>query len=116
MNVQHTMARATAALALGLVMAAPASAQSAHRFDLQPLSFNRSGQTGMWHTVLLVSAAVAIVGVVQQDSTLILLGVAGVGLSLYESGGMSFQFRPRGLDLAGVGPLSFGVTPLSQQG
>jgi hypothetical protein len=112
MNMKKTMAIG----ALALVVVAPANAQSVAP-NTPTVSF-QSSKKGMWQTVLLVSAIVGVVGVVQGDSTLIILGGAGVLLSLYQTNQMGFRPQPfrHGLDLMRSGPVSFGIQPFGTFG
>jgi len=115
MNVWNLAARAAAATAVAFMAALPAGAQTAAPIGAPTLSFRSSGDRDTWHTVMLVSAVVAIVGVVDNDSTLTVLGGAGILLSLYESDRSRFRLRP-GVDLLKMGPMSIGVNPLGQMG
>ena len=110
------MKKMTTVGVLALAVIGPATAQEA-RPVIPAVSFQGS-QKGMWQTVLLVSAIVGIVGVVQGDSTLTILGGAGVVLSLYQTGKMGFNPQPfrHGIDLMRSGPVSFGVQPFGQFG
>ena len=101
-------------LALGVV--GSATAQDT-RPIVPPLSF-QSSQRQMWQSVLLVSAAVGVLGLVQGDSTLTLLGGAGVLLALYQTNRAGFQLRPSkfGIDVVGAGPVSVGIAPFGQRG
>ena len=80
------------------------------------LTLSSSGDRSMWHNVLVISAIVGIVGIATQDSTLTILGAAGVVLSLVETGGSTFRFRSatHGMDLMESGPFTFGINPFSQ--
>jgi hypothetical protein len=115
MNVK--IVRVAAPLTLAFLITAPAMAQSTVPAAAPALSLQRS-QRGTWQTVLLVSAAVGIVGLLQGDTTLTLLGGAGVLLSLYETNRTGFRPQPfrHGIDLLSSGPVSFGIQPLGQFG
>jgi hypothetical protein len=106
-------ARIAAVTALGIGVIAPASAQKAAHFDFKPLAFRSSGQRDMWHTVTLVSAGVALAGILTDDGPLTVLGAAGVIVSLVESDSTRFRYAPafRGIDFVHSGPISFGVSP-----
>ena len=128
----------TVAMALVFVGSVPAFAQSAvitdsvrfpfesNRANIstpasQPFSMSLSGSAdkGTWHTVMIISAVVGIIGLVDGDSTLTLIGAGGVLLSLFETGGSSsfrFQGFRHGFDLVHSGPLSFGVNPFGALG
>lgn len=109
MKSTATTLRLVAAGAFAVSVIGAAHAQS--RTNLKPITLNfQSNQRNTWHTVLLISAAVGIVGVIQGDSTLTLLGGAGVVLSLYES--ERYRSGLRGFDLVKTGPLSMGINPL----
>jgi hypothetical protein len=71
-----------------------------------------------WNTVLLVSGIVMIVGIVQDESTLILLGGAGVIVSLVQLNSNRFASHSiaRGVDLVQAGPISLGFSPFGQMG
>jgi hypothetical protein len=116
MSLRFNMKRAAAMSALGCVCVAPAAAQSIPPISYQPLSFNAAGSKQMWHTVMLVSAGVAILGLLQDDSTLVILGAAGVLLAFVESQPSSFRMNSarQGFDLAKTGPLSLGLNPLGR--
>ena len=95
--------------ALALAVIGPAAAQNA-AVEVPKLNFQSSNT---WNTVLLVSAIVGVVGVVQGDSTLTILGAAGVIFALTQQNKSGFQFKPSqyGLGLAN-GPISFNLNPL----
>lgn len=127
MSLKFMAARVAAIAAIGFAGAACASAQTAVAdagresiapLRLQPLSFGASGQREMWHTVMLVSAGVALVGLIDGDSTLTVIGVGGVVLSAVESGPSSFRSRNvrRGVEVLRSGPFSFGIDPLGPAG
>lgn len=67
-----------------------------------------------WRTVMIISAAVGIIGLISGDGTLVILGAAGVVVSLVETGGTSMQLASfhHGVDFMHTGPLSFGVGSL----
>jgi hypothetical protein len=117
MTVKNLSTKAAAAIGLALVASVPASAQSATPIAAPTLSFS-SSQRDTWHTVLIVSAIVGVVGIIQGDSTLTVLGGVGVLVSLVESEQMKFRFKPQshGLDLLKMGPVSLGVNPLGKIG
>jgi hypothetical protein len=70
-----------------------------------------------WNTVLLVSAIVLVVGLIQEESTLVILGGAGVIVSLIQMDKrFQLQYSPKGITLFNSGPLTFGLNPLSQPG
>jgi hypothetical protein len=101
------------AVALALGGTAVANADVPSLSNAPAVGFSYSGDQNTWHTVMLVSAVVAIVGLVQDDSTLVLLGAGGVILGAVESSQSRFRYgitRP-GVDLVKTGPVSFGVRP-----
>jgi hypothetical protein len=109
MKSTATSLRLAAAGALALSIVAGANAQSST--SLKPIELNfQASQRNTWNTVMLISAAVGIVGVVQGDSTLTLLGGAGVVLSLYQMERNRYGFR--GFEFAKSGPVSMGINPL----
>jgi len=70
-----------------------------------------------WNTVLLVSAIVLVVGLIQEESTLVILGGAGVIVSLIQMDRrFQLQYSPKGIHLFNSGPLTFGINPMSQPG
>ena len=71
-----------------------------------------------WNTVLLVSGIVFVVGLIQDNSTLAILGGAGVIVSLIQLNPSRFTGNSvaHGLDLAKAGPVSFGFSPFGQFG
>lgn len=75
-------------------------------------------QKNTWNTVLIVSAAVLVVGLIQGESTLALLGGAGVLVSLVQTNNLGFQApsMPRGIDFYKAGPVSFGLSPFGRFG
>lgn len=112
MNSRFNMIKA-ASLALAAVCFAQAGAQTAPSFANAKLGFNASTRRDMWNTVLLVSAGVAVLGLLTDEATLTVLGVAGVFVSLIELRPNYFQVdRNRSLQFMSKGPLSFGVNPL----
>lgn len=98
----------TAMLALTMI-----SASSAQNFEGASVSFQSGNQRSTWQTVMLISAIVGIVGVAQGDSTLTILGGAGVLLSLYQTERMRFQLQPfqGGVSMLRSGPVTFGMKP-----
>lgn len=77
-----------------------------------------AGQQETWNTVLVISAIVGGVGLLTGQDTLLLLGGAGVLLSLVEMNSNHFhmQAAQRGFSFADVGPVSFGLTPMVHPG
>lgn len=70
-----------------------------------------------WRTIMLISGIVLIVGLVDNDSTLAILGGAGLLVSFVESGPPSFAYRGfRGFPLMQSGPFTFGISPYGQLG
>lgn len=116
--VSKSTAKAASIAALAFTMIGVADAQSVVPAGAPVLSFNSSSNKETWHMVLLISAGVGILGLVNSDSTLTILGGAGVLLSLYESQGSHFQVRPslRGVDMFKSGPMSFGLNPFGGMG
>ena len=118
MNIGHKTTITALAIALGAGLSSVASAQN-HDFKLSAtLSFSSSSNRGTWNTVLIVSAVVFAVGLIQGDSTLALLGGAGALVSLVElnKNGYAPQYMPHGLDLVRRGPLSLGLNPFGEFG
>lgn len=109
---------AIAALAIGTGLTSTARA-SDNDFKIPTrLSFSAASQKDTWNTVLIISAAVMVVGLIQEESTLTLLGGAGVLVSLFQTNKMGFSAPalPHGLDLVKSGPVSFGFSPFGQFG
>jgi hypothetical protein len=80
-------------------------------------TFSKSTDHQTWHTVLLVSAIFLFAGLVDSNSTLIILGGAGVLVSLSETNGNAYRFQPgRSMELARMGHMSLGINPLGQMG
>lgn len=77
-----------------------------------------ANQKSTWNTVLIVSAAVLVIGLIQEESTLALLGGAGVLVSLVQTNNLGFQApsMPRGIDFYKSGPVSFGLSPFGRFG
>jgi hypothetical protein len=109
--------KAAAAAAIGMTLVGTAGAQES-KFTIPTQLSYQSSSKQMWNTVLIVSAVVLAVGLLQDDTTLAILGGAGVLVSLTQVNKYGFQLQshPRGLDLVKSGPLSFGVNPFGQIG
>lgn len=133
MNLVRTTILATAVIGAGLGTSSVANAQTyspklpvtlSYANDYTPnaalpslgLAFQSRRDT--WNTVLLVSGIVLLVGIVQNEGTLILLGGAGVIVSLVQlnPGRFTGNSLAHGLDLAKAGPVSFGFSPFGQFG
>ena len=66
----------------------------------------------MWHDLAFASGAIALVGILQDDSTLTIIGTVGVLFCLVQSEqGGRFHFSPEGFDFAGSRGFSAGITP-----
>jgi len=117
MNIGRKITTAAIALTLGFGFSGRASAQDPNLRLHAKLSYG-STDRNTWNTVLLVSGAVLVVGLIQEESTLTILGGAGVLLSLFETNKTNFrsQYFPHGLDLYKTGPVSFGVSAFSSMG
>jgi hypothetical protein len=76
-------------------------------------AFKSTTNRETWHTVLIVSGVLLFIGIVDSDSTLAILGGAGVLVSLSQTNGNAYRYNPAGrtLDFANIGKLSFGVNP-----
>ena len=106
MNSFKTTAKAAAGMAFVAMATVPAMAQTPAMVGAPALSYNRAMRHDSNHTLLIVSAAVLVIGVIDSNSTLTILGAAGVFLSLSESGQM---YRARsGSDLLKYGNVSLG--------
>ncbi|MBI1755913.1 MAG: hypothetical protein HYR64_02260 [Fimbriimonas ginsengisoli] len=117
MNKKNITARAAAAIAFGLMASVPAAAQTTAPVGAPALSFGRPVRGDSSHTLLLVSAIVLVVGLAESNSTLTILGGAGVLISLSETGRLYRPESPRrGVDLVKVGRVSMGVSPFGQIG
>jgi len=139
MTLNNLAAKSTATIALGLVGCAVASAQSGRggyhlldpnvslspsigtemgnpRLDIgsrsETMTFRRRDRD-TWNTLLWISAAVAIVGLANDDAGLMLIGGIGVVYSLSQNNQLGLRYGPthQGLDLVSTGPLSFGLAP-----
>ncbi|MHB8637115.1 MAG: hypothetical protein ACYC96_11660 [Fimbriimonadaceae bacterium] len=110
MIVNNLLAKSCAVAALASVGSAPAQAQS---ITSGPPAqwFTYTGHSDTWNTVLLVSGLVGVVGLVNGDGTLVILGGAGVLLSLYETANTRFDFQGlrQGPRFLKYGQVSFGV-------
>ena len=117
MIAKNLMTKAAATATVAFLATAPAWAQNSTSLSAPALSFS-SSQRDTWHTVMVVSAVVGVVGLLDGDTTLVILGGAGVLVSLVESDQMKFRLRPRssGVDLLKMGPVSLGINPLGQIG
>ena len=133
MNLVRTTVLATAVIGAGLGASSVASAQTYHpglpvtltyandhapRTALPALGLAYQGRRDTWNTVLLISGIVFVVGLIQDDSTLAILGGAGVIVSLIQLNPSRFTGNSisHGLDLAKAGPVSFGFSPFGQFG
>lgn len=115
MNIRNrTMAMAAIALASGF--SGVAHAQDRDLKLHANFSYAQSSQKSMWNTVFIVSAAVFVVGLITEESTLTVLGGVGVVVSLIQNNKSGFrpQYSPRGINLINKGPVSFGVNPFGQ--
>lgn len=115
MNKIKATAKISAGIVIGFGIMAPASAQTYDAFSPGNLSFSRSEDRDTWHTVLIASAVIGIVGLASGDGTLTVLGAAGVVLSLVETDQNRFRYG-RGFDLLHRGPISLGISPFGQAG
>lgn len=117
MNFGQRKMLTVAGMALGLCLSGVAGAQTAEFKIPTKLSY-ASTDRQTWNTVLLISGIVAIVGLTQSDSTLTILGGAGVLVSLVQlnKNGYMPQYSPRGLDFYKSGPVSFGFNPFGMVG
>lgn len=117
MKIGHKLSMTTSAIALGVCMAGTANSQS-QKFTL-PTSLNyQSNSKQTWNTVLIVSAVVMAVGLIQDETTLTLLGGAGVIVSLVQLNKTGFapSYATRGLDVMQSGPVSLGFRPFGPAG
>lgn len=105
MNTNNILAKTSAAFALAFAGVAPACAQTASLAGAPPLFFNSAARSTDNNTILLVSAGVLLIGLVDSNNTLIILGGAGVLYTVIGSGQNRYQYH----DLAKRGPLSFGL-------
>jgi len=131
-NLVRTTMLATAVIGVGLGTSATVGAQTLesklpvtlsyanHRpaANLPSLGYAYSTRRDTWNTVLLVSGIVMVVGLVQSDSTLTILGGAGVIVSLVQLNSTRFRSHSfaRGVDLVQAGPISLGFSPFGQVG
>lgn len=114
MKIRHTTAT-VAALAIGFGATTSAQAQS-KSFTIPTTMSYASSPRQTWNTVLLVSAAVMVVGLIQEESSLTLLGGAGVLVSLFQLNKTGFrsEFFASGVDVVKKGAFSFGVSPVNE--
>ena len=100
-------------LALGLGLSGISGAQSLPTQLPVRLTFASAPKQDTWNTVLIVSAAVMVVGLIQHESTLTLLGGAGVLVSLVQSHRSGFRpnYSLRGIDLITHRHLTLGISP-----
>lgn len=115
MNKGSTFKLAAAALVVGSGFTSVASAQS-RDFKIPTTLEYQSSRRDTWNTVLIVSAAVMVIGLVQEETTLTLLGGAGVLISLVQLNNSRYasQLFPGGMDLVRRGPVSFGIKPYDE--
>jgi hypothetical protein len=130
MKIIHNSLKAAAAMSVGMGMCGVAGAQDMETTLPVTLSYAPTlnaapakapsymqSRRDTWNTVLLVSAIVLAVGIIQSESTLVILGGAGVIVSLVQMDRrFQLQYTPRGINLFQSGPLTFGLNPLSQPG
>lgn len=115
MNIKNTTTKLAAAAILPLVISATADAQVPGLNAVPNLTYSRGTNHETWHTVLIISGILLFAGLVSDDSTLTILGGAGVLVALSETNGNAYALRPvRGFELAKSGPLSFGISPFGQ--
>lgn len=113
MNTKGPLALAIPSLALAAAIATPASAQAQTLpLSVKPLSFSRSDQPS-WRTLAIVFGAIAIIGAIDDDNTLVVVGVVGLAFCLVESG-PRFRFTQRGFDLVHSGNFAAGVSYVGQ--
>ncbi len=111
MTINNISAKVAAALAISFLAVAPACAQSQNLVTNPSLSFN-SASGGSNNALLLVSAGVLLIGLVDDNNTLTLLGGLGVLYSVVGSGQSHFQSYRH--EVAKTGPLSVGFISYRQ--
>jgi len=114
-NIGRTMLIAAATVGVGVGATATASAQEANFKIPTTLSYAQT-RRDTWNTVLIVSGAVMVVGLIQEETTLTLLGGAGVLISLVQLNNTRYRSElfPGGMDLVRKGAFSFGMKPFDE--
>jgi hypothetical protein len=109
MSKKNTSPRIAVAAALCMLTTAPVFAQTsdASPSTSLPTQCAVTGETN--HIILLVSAAVLLIGLTQDDSTLTLLGGAGVLVSLFSGPVHNHPAVTYQRSFAKSGPLSLGM-------
>lgn len=110
MNTNNILAKSFAACAITFAIAAPACAQTASLTGAPPLTYNSMANGTNNNTILLVSGAVLLIGLVDDNSALTILGGVGVLYSVVGTGQNHYQFH----DVARKGPFSIGFTTYGQ--
>lgn len=111
MKISNTSAKIAAAMALPLITSVAAQAHDNIVPGVPILSYSRSTDRETWRSVLLVSGILLIAGLVDDNGALILIGGAGVLVSLSHTNGSYYTSVGRGLEFAKVGPVSMGFNP-----
>lgn len=98
----------------------PVTLTYAERFEPKPMAampYAVQSRSNTWNTVMIVSGIVLVVGLITDESTLVILGGVGVIVSLVQmERRFQLQYSPRGIDLFQKGPITFGLNPFSQPG
>ena len=117
MNNKLAMSALALTMGLGTVSSVEAT-DSPFKIPTKLSYSSAASQRDTWNTVLIVSAAVLVVGLITDESTLALLGGAGVLVSLVQTNNLGFQApsMPRGIDFYKSGPVSLGVSPFGRFG
>jgi hypothetical protein len=100
---------------LPLIVSTAADAQTTNLNMVPGLSYGKAVQSReTWRTVTIVSGVLLFVGLVDDNSALILLGGAGLLVSLSATNGNMYRPQARGVELLQFGNVSFGVKPFGQ--
>ncbi len=128
MCMKQFLARGTALAILGGAAITPVAAQTvidqaadsakqaiaSTTFTPQSMTFQGTSRE-TWRTLMIVFAAIGIIGIIDDDSALVVVGVAGLAVCFIESGPhFAMDSTQRRLGLVNSGPFSFGLTPFSK--
>lgn len=109
----NTFAARAAALAIPLTVVASAQAQDTNLVSSPMLTY-KAGSGVNNRTLLIASAIILFVGLVDSNSALIIIGGVGVLVSTANTSSYRYRLQNYHQDLASSGRFSFGIAPFSQ--
>jgi hypothetical protein len=112
LKISNMGAKLAAVTALPFLVSAAAEASSTDLPGLPMMGYSRSTDRETWRSVMLVSGILLVAGLVDDNGALILIGGAGLLVSLSHTNGNYYSSVGRSMDLARFGAISMGVNPL----